>query len=99
MLVLCCRFEVAECARRLLLASAIGMLDPESSASPVAGLLIALVYTFVFMELKPYKTAENNILAQILAYSLCLFFLAGEQSSTLMIFSHVLVGNCSDYFH
>ena len=80
------------------MASAIGMLDPESSTSPVAGLLIALVYTVVFTKLEPYKTAENNILAQILAYSLCLFFLAGEQSP-ILCFSHVLVGNCSDYFH
>ena len=88
--VQCHRFEVAECARRLFLASAIGMLDEDSSASPVAGLLIATVYTFVFTKLGPFKTAENNALAQILAYSLLLFFLAGKQrSAALEVFRSV----------
>ena len=85
--VQCHRFEVAEYARRLFLASAIGMLDEDSSASPVAGLLIATVYTFVFTKLGPFKTAENNALAQILAYSLLLFFLAGKQGAALQAFS------------
>ena len=87
--VQCHRFEVAECARRLFLASAIGMLDEDSSASPVAGLLIATVYTFVFTKLGPFKTAENNALAQILAYSLLLFFLSGKQSAALEVFRSV----------
>ena len=77
---------MAECARRLLLASAIGMLDPESSASSVAGQLIAVFSFVVFAKLEPYKTAENNILAEMLAISLFLFFLAGELSSTLCFF-------------
>jgi hypothetical protein len=70
------RFEVAECWRRLLLASVVGIADANSAAAPTIGLLISLFYVFVFMELRPFKEGDDNKLSILLAFSLVLFFLA-----------------------
>ena len=41
-----------ECVRRLLLASVIGMVPADSAAAPTLGLIIALVFIFVFVDFK-----------------------------------------------
>lgn len=69
-------FEVLDCVRRLLLASAIGVVSQNSAVSPVLGLIISLGYTYVFVELKPFKKLEDSFLGIVLAYSLVLFFFA-----------------------
>ena len=70
------RFEVAECARRLLLACIIGVADADSAAAPVLGIFISLFYVFVFQQFKPYKKEDDNRLAILLAFALVAFFVA-----------------------
>jgi hypothetical protein len=70
------RFEVAECWRRLLLASVVGIADSNSAAAPTIGLLISQCYVFVFMKFLPFKRKDDNDLAIVLAFSLVFFFLA-----------------------
>jgi hypothetical protein len=70
------RFEVAECARRLLLASVIGIVDADSAAAPVLGVFISLLFVFVFQKIQPYKKADDNHLAILLAFTLVAFFVA-----------------------
>jgi len=68
-------FEVLECVRRLLLASAVGMVAADSAAAPTLGLLIALAFVYVFDHFMPYKSRENSTLGVVLAYSTALLFL------------------------
>ena len=67
-------FETIECARRLLLASVIGIVSDDSSAAPVLGLLITIAFSFVFAFLQPLKK-EDTILGIVLSYALILLFL------------------------
>jgi hypothetical protein len=69
-------FEVAECFRRLLLASVIGVFPSDSAVSAVLGLLVAMLFIYVFVAFSPYKERDDNILGVLLAYSLALLFLA-----------------------
>jgi len=50
---------VLECARRLLLASIVGIVSPEASAAPVLGILLSLGFAWAFTEMKPFKKAED----------------------------------------
>ena len=68
-------FEVLECVRRLLLGAVVGIVAEDSAAAPVLGLLIAQAFVAVFHQ-KPFKTAADSRLGQVLAYSLVLFFMA-----------------------
>ena len=68
-------FEVLECVRRLLLGAVVGIVAEDSAAAPALGLLIALAFVAVFHQ-KPFKTAADSRLGQVLAYSLVLFFMA-----------------------
>ena len=68
--------QVAECFRRLALASAIGIVNADSAVSPIMGILICLVFVHVFSKWDPYKTNSDNALGIVLAYSLVLFFQA-----------------------
>jgi len=69
-------FEAVECGRRLVLASAIGVLSSDSAINPVAGLIVCLAFNYVFTRIKPFDGRKNNTLGVILSYSLTLFFLA-----------------------
>ena len=44
-------FEVFDCLRRIMLGAFIGML-PDGAVSPVAGLLVCFVFTYVFVEFR-----------------------------------------------
>ena len=68
-----------ECIRRLLLASIVGIVSNESSASPVLGILLSLTFAWVFTDLKPFKDKSDSRLSVVLGGSLILFFLAGAQ--------------------
>ena len=68
-------FECLECVRRLLLASAVGMVAADSAAAPTIGLLIALAFIHVFDYYRPYKSPRNSSLGVVLAYSTALLFL------------------------
>lgn len=74
--------------RRLLLASVVGIISSSSSSSSVLGLLICLVFIFVFVELKPFKEMKDSILGIILAYALTLFFLVAILLSNGAISQH-----------
>ena len=67
-------FEVIECARRLLLASVLGIVSDNASAAPVLGSLITIAFSFVFAFIQPLKP-EDTMLGIVLAYSLILIFL------------------------
>jgi hypothetical protein len=54
----------------------IGIASADSAVSPILGLLICGVFTYLFVELKPYKEREDSDLSIVLAYSLALIFLA-----------------------
>lgn len=69
-------FEALECVRRLLLASVVGIVSPGTPANAVVGLLICLVFLFVFIKLAPFVDSNDNSTGVILAYSLTLLFLA-----------------------
>ena len=96
----CYWFEVLDCVRRLLLASIIGLVSEASAVSPVLGLLISIFFTWIFTEFKPYKYSNDNLLSILLAYSLCLFFLAalmikvdltGDDKDDQALFATVLI--------
>jgi len=93
-------FEVLECVRRLLLASVIGMVPADSAAAPTLGLIIALVFIFVFVDFKPFVDPENNTLGILLAYAVAFFFLgailikvdaAGESKRDQLVFEVILM--------
>jgi hypothetical protein len=67
-----------ECARRLLLASIIGITAADSAGSPVIALCICLFFIGVFLTLMPLANASSNVISVVLAYSLTFFFLAGQ---------------------
>ena len=67
--------QVAECLRRLALASVIGIVSSDSSAAPVLGLLLCLFFNHTFT-FRPFKNPDDSVLGIILAYALTLFFLA-----------------------
>ena len=69
-------FEVLECLRRLALASIIGIASEGSAASPLLGVLISAIFTWVSTALRPFKDASDNTLGVVLAYALMLFFLS-----------------------
>mmetsp|Transcript_86908 Transcript_86908/g.168344 ORF Transcript_86908/g.168344 Transcript_86908/m.168344 type:complete len:312 (-) Transcript_86908:193-1128(-) len=69
-------FEVLECVRRLLLASVIGLVAEDSTAAPVIGVLVTLVFLYAFTRWAPFVDKDDNALGIILAYSLTLLFLA-----------------------
>ena len=68
-------FEVVECARRLSLASLIGVVSPDSAAAPTLGLLISGAFVPIYFTYRPYKEEEDNSLEIALAQSLVLLFL------------------------
>jgi hypothetical protein len=72
----CYFFEIIECARRLLLASVIGIANSDSAASPVIGLLLSLFFIHIFERYSPFMSASDNDLSVILGFSLALLFLA-----------------------
>ena len=94
-------FEVAECARRLLLASVVGLLaGSESAGSAVSGFLLSLLFIYIF-KLRPFKSNRHNMLAVVFAYCLNLFFLSaimlkldtsGDSIGDQDIFGYILVG-------
>eukprot|EP00614_Pseudopedinella_elastica_P022796 CAMPEP_0172644010 /NCGR_PEP_ID=MMETSP1068-20121228/238987_1 /TAXON_ID=35684 /ORGANISM="Pseudopedinella elastica, Strain CCMP716" /LENGTH=1130 /DNA_ID=CAMNT_0013458191 /DNA_START=782 /DNA_END=4171 /DNA_ORIENTATION=- len=69
-------FEVLECVRRILLTSAISLADEDSAIAPIAGIIISLVFVFIFSELKPFKEPETSALGIILMYTITVIFLA-----------------------
>ena len=69
-------FEVLECARRLSLASIIGIVSQESAAAPVLGIIISAAFTWVSTALRPFKDDSDNTLGVVLAYALMFFFLS-----------------------
>ena len=75
-------FEAVDCGRRLTLASAVGVLDADSAAAPVLGLLICFVFNYVFTEVSPYKKPEDNDLAVVLAKSLTMIYLSALMTKT-----------------
>lgn len=58
-----------------MLASLIGIANIGLASTPVIGLLISLVFVWVFTSLKPYKETDDNSLGVILAFSITLIFL------------------------
>jgi hypothetical protein len=62
-----------ECARRLLLASVIGLVNPGTAASATLGILVCFGFCHVF-EKRPFKYDDDNDLGVVLAWSLTLFF-------------------------
>ena len=46
-------FEVLDCIRRILLASAIGLFDEDTPNSAIAGIIISMVFIFIYSEMKP----------------------------------------------
>ena len=70
-----CGAQVLECFRRLVLATVIGVLDSESLASPVVGIVVCLGFSHVF-EYRPFRKPDDNTLGIILSNSLSLFFLS-----------------------
>ena len=46
-------FEVLDCVRRMLLTSAVGLFDEDTPNSAIAGVIISLIFTYVFTEMKP----------------------------------------------
>ena len=67
---------MAECFRRLLLASVIGLADPASAAVPTMGLVFSLGFTHVFTANMPFKSPDSNTLSIILSNSLTLIYIA-----------------------
>ena len=52
------------------------MVQGTSAAAPIAGILVCLVFVYVFIELKPFKNPSDSNLGIVLQYSLTLFFLS-----------------------
>ena len=65
-----------ECARRLLLASVVGVVSSDSFANPVIGILIGYVFSYVFTKFEPFKAQTDSNLGVLLSYSVVLLFLA-----------------------
>lgn len=62
--------------RRLMLACVIGLFDSSSAVSSVLGLILSVLFTWIFSECKPYKEPVESYLAIALSHSLSIFFLA-----------------------
>ena len=60
----------------MLLAAIVGIVSEDAAAAPVLGILIAALFTWVFTRFRPFKEHDNNVLGEILSYSLLLFFVA-----------------------
>jgi hypothetical protein len=71
-----CYFEAIDCVRRLCLACAIGLFDANSAVSATTGLLVCILFIWVFSYFKPYKSDTDDSLSIILQFSLTLLFLA-----------------------
>jgi len=69
-------FEVVDVARRLLLASIIGMFPADSPVSASVGFLICLFFNWLFVETKPFKEYDNSQLSINLSHSLTIMFFA-----------------------
>ena len=69
-------FDVIECVRRLFLASIVGLVAQNSPANAVCGLLVCMLFIWVFMKFEPYTEDHTNNLTVTLSYSLALFYLA-----------------------
>ena len=69
-------FEVLECTRRILLGSIIGIVSASAAAAPVMGLLLSIAFLVVYTRCRPFKVESDSNLAEVLAFSLCLFFTA-----------------------
>jgi len=69
-------FELVETARRLLLASFIGIFPANSSNSATIGLLICFFFNWLFVETKPFKNDENSQQCINLSHLITLLFLA-----------------------
>jgi len=69
-------FELVDVARRLLLASLIGIFPANSSNSATVGLLICIFFNWLFIETKPFKDDENSQQSIYLSHYLSLMFLA-----------------------
>jgi len=70
-------FEVAECGRKLILGSAVGVIGSSDSAvSPMVGFIASLVFVFLILKFSPFKSDSDSELGMILSYSVSVFFLA-----------------------
>ena len=69
-------FEVLDVLRRLLLGSIIGIVSESAAAAPVMGLLVSIAFLVVYTRFRPFKVESDSNLAEVLAVSLCLFFMA-----------------------
>ena len=97
----CYWFEVAECCRRLILSSVIGLVDADSPAAPTLGLILSMAFTQVF-NMQPYKDPTDNFLGIMLAYCLAFLFLGAlmikvdatfnnDSDSDQDLFSYILI--------
>jgi hypothetical protein len=69
-------FEVVECARRLILASVIGILPNSAASAPVTGIIVCQLFNYISVQYKPFKKDDDNNLNIVLSNSLSLIFLA-----------------------
>ena len=69
-------FEVVESARRLLLASVLGMVAADSAAAPVSGVLICIFFNYLFSAYNPFKAQSASNLGAAASVSLTLLFFA-----------------------
>ena len=69
--------------RKLFLANVIGIFATESNVTaPVLGLLVCLVFLYVFIKIEPYNDRSDTKISIVLAYSLTLFYLAALMIKT-----------------
>ena len=70
-------FEVLECARRLMLASVVGILPEDGVVSPTLGILFCLAFLYIFTDFRPYRSSADSTHGIVMQYSITLLFLAG----------------------
>ena len=75
-------FEVVECVRRLLLGAVVGILAEDSAANAVAGLVLCILFTWVFVKHGPFREEEDNRMGVVLMYSLTFIFLGALMTKT-----------------
>ena len=67
--------EALECVRKVLLTGVLGVFDPGSDEQLTVGLVITIAFSWLYHNIKPYKSSYDDGLAQLCQGSLFFVFI------------------------